>query len=96
MMFKRLKKLGIDISDPEELTEDERRRFARLDIDPDTIVWRRVLDTNDRYLRQITIGEVQYLCVFQCFLYIVFRLRCGCDSGVNSLQIYWCILFGLA
>lgn len=58
VMMKRLKKLGIDKTDPEELTEDERRRFARLDIDPETIVWRRVLDTNDRYLRQITIGEV--------------------------------------
>ncbi len=29
----------------------------RLDVDPDTITWRRVLDTNDRFLRQITIGE---------------------------------------
>jgi formyltetrahydrofolate synthetase len=30
---------------------------VRLDIDPATITWRRVLDTNDRMLRQITIGE---------------------------------------
>ena len=34
-----------------------RTRFVRLDVDPDTITWRRVLDTNDRFLRQITIGE---------------------------------------
>ena len=26
-------------------------------MDPETITWRRVLDTNDRFLRQITVGE---------------------------------------
>ncbi|KAF2271759.1 FTHFS-domain-containing protein [Westerdykella ornata] len=57
IMFRRLKKLGIDKTDPNELTEDEIRRFARLDIDPDTITWRRVLDVNDRHLRQITVGR---------------------------------------
>ncbi|GAB4415583.1 MAG: hypothetical protein Kow002_00760 [Anaerolineales bacterium] len=56
-MLKRLKKLGIDKTDPNDLTEEERSRFARLDIDPETITWRRVLDTNDRMLREITIGE---------------------------------------
>ena len=29
----------------------------RLDIDPATVTWRRVLDTSDRMLRQITIGQ---------------------------------------
>ena len=56
IMFRRLKKLGITKTDPNELTEDEIRRFARLDIDPETITWRRVLDVNDRHLRGITIG----------------------------------------
>ncbi|KAI0974025.1 formate--tetrahydrofolate ligase-domain-containing protein [Xylaria arbuscula] len=56
IMFRRLKKLGIDKTDPNELTEDEIHRFARLDIDPDTITWRRVLDVNDRHLRGITVG----------------------------------------
>ncbi|MGB7875587.1 MAG: formate--tetrahydrofolate ligase, partial [Anaerolineales bacterium] len=56
-MLKRLKKLGIDKTDPNDLTEEERSRFARLDIDPETITWNRVLDTNDRMLRGITIGE---------------------------------------
>ncbi|KAI1425715.1 formate--tetrahydrofolate ligase-domain-containing protein [Xylaria sp. FL1777] len=56
VMFRRLKKLGIEKSDPNELTEDEIHRFARLDIDPDTITWRRVLDVNDRHLRGITVG----------------------------------------
>ena len=32
-------------------------RFARLDIDPATITWKRVLDTNDRFLRNITVGQ---------------------------------------
>jgi methylenetetrahydrofolate dehydrogenase (NADP+)/methenyltetrahydrofolate cyclohydrolase/formyltetrahydrofolate synthetase/formate--tetrahydrofolate ligase len=57
VMFRRLKKLGIDKTNPNDLTPEERSRFARLDIDPDTITWRRVLDTNDRMLRQITIGQ---------------------------------------
>ena len=57
VFFRRLKKLGIDKTNPDDLTEDEIRRFARLDIDPDTITWRRVLDVNDRYLRGITIGQ---------------------------------------
>jgi methylenetetrahydrofolate dehydrogenase (NADP+) / methenyltetrahydrofolate cyclohydrolase / formyltetrahydrofolate synthetase len=56
-MLRRLTKLGIDKTDPNELTEEERTRFARLDIDPDAISWRRVVDTNDRFLREITIGE---------------------------------------
>ncbi|MBF6571425.1 MAG: formate--tetrahydrofolate ligase [Candidatus Binataceae bacterium] len=57
VMIRRLKKLGIDKADPNQLTEDERRRFARLDIDPESITWRRVIDTSDRMLRQITIGQ---------------------------------------
>lgn len=56
VMFRRLKKLGIDKSKPDDLTDDEIRRFARLDIDPDTITWRRVLDVNDRHLRGVTVG----------------------------------------
>lgn len=57
MMLKRLRKLGIQKTDPNELTEEEYRKFARLDIDPETITWRRVLDVNDRHLRGITIGQ---------------------------------------
>lgn len=56
IMFRRLKKLGITKTNPDELTEEEIHRFARLDIDPDTITWRRVLDVNDRHLRGITVG----------------------------------------
>lgn len=57
VMFARLKKLGINKTDPNDLGEEERSRFVRLDIDPDSITWRRVVDTNDRYLRTITVGQ---------------------------------------
>ena len=56
IMFRRLKKLGITKTNPDDLTPEEITRFARLDIDPETITWRRVLDVNDRHLRGITVG----------------------------------------
>ena len=55
-MLRRLKKLGIDKTNPDDLTDEEISRFARLDIDPDSVTWRRVVDINDRMLRGITIG----------------------------------------
>ena len=57
VMLRRLRKLGISKTDPNDLSPEERSRFARLDIDPDSITWRRVIDTSDRMLRQITIGQ---------------------------------------
>ncbi|CAF5185401.1 unnamed protein product, partial [Rotaria magnacalcarata] len=54
---RRLNKLNINKTDPEALTEDEIRNFVRLNIDPTTITWQRVVDTNDRFLRKITIGQ---------------------------------------
>lgn len=57
LMLKRLQKLGIDKTDPNSLTPEEITRFARLDVDPDTITWNRVMDTNDRFLRKIAIGR---------------------------------------
>ena len=56
-MLKRLRKLGIDKTDPDELTAEERAAFARLDIDREKISWRRVVDMNDRFLRKITVGQ---------------------------------------
>lgn len=56
IMQRRLRKLGIDKTNPKDLTEEERVRFARLDVDLDTISWRRVTDVNDRLLRDIEIG----------------------------------------
>src|SRR5579864_6539234 len=57
VMLRRLRNLNISKTDPNHLTSGERSRFARLDIDPDSITWRRVLDTSDRMLRQIAIGQ---------------------------------------
>ena len=57
VQIKRLDKLGIQTRNPEKLTDDEIDRFSRLDIDPETITWNRVIDTNDRHLRKITIGQ---------------------------------------
>ncbi|XP_057587336.1 C-1-tetrahydrofolate synthase, cytoplasmic isoform X4 [Hippopotamus amphibius kiboko] len=57
IQIRRLQRLGIEKTDPVTLTDEEINRFARLDIDPETITWQRVLDTNDRFLRKITIGQ---------------------------------------
>nr|XP_051682053.1 C-1-tetrahydrofolate synthase, cytoplasmic isoform X2 [Oryctolagus cuniculus] len=57
IQIRRLRRLGIEKTDPTTLTDEEINRFARLDIDPETITWQRVLDTNDRFLRKITIGQ---------------------------------------
>ncbi len=56
-MLRRLKRLGINKTDPSDFTKEERARFARLDIDIDSVTVRRVVDTNDRFLRDITIGQ---------------------------------------
>lgn len=56
-MLRRLKKLGINKTDPNDLTPEERSRFARLDIDEKTITWRRVIDINDRFLREVEVGR---------------------------------------
>ncbi|KAF3583750.1 hypothetical protein F2Q69_00029759 [Brassica cretica] len=57
VMLRRLRKLGISKTSPEELTPEEVKRFARLDIDPESITWRRVMDVNDRFLRKMTVGQ---------------------------------------
>jgi len=56
-MIGRLKKLGITETDPELLSEEQKAKFARLDIDPATVTWRRCMDVNDRMLRGITVGQ---------------------------------------
>lgn len=48
VMLRRLRNLGITASNPADLSEDEKSQFVRLDIDPDTITWQRVLDVCDR------------------------------------------------
>jgi len=56
VMLKRLEKLGIAKTRPEELSPEEVTAFARLDIDPDKVTWHRVVDVNDRFLRSIEVG----------------------------------------
>uniref|UniRef100_A0A8C1K2E9 formate--tetrahydrofolate ligase n=1 Tax=Cyprinus carpio TaxID=7962 RepID=A0A8C1K2E9_CYPCA len=53
----RLQRLGINESDPSDLTPEEVRAFVRLDLDPEKVTWQRVVDTNDRFLRKITVGQ---------------------------------------
>ncbi len=55
-MLRRLKKLGINKTNPNDLTTEEKSRFARLDVDYSGVQWRRVIDINDRMLREIQTG----------------------------------------
>jgi len=55
-MLRRLQRLGIDKTDPDQLTPEEAARFSRLDLDLSTLTWNRVVDTNDRFLRGVTVG----------------------------------------
>nr|XP_026494264.1 C-1-tetrahydrofolate synthase, cytoplasmic isoform X1 [Vanessa tameamea]XP_026494265.1 C-1-tetrahydrofolate synthase, cytoplasmic isoform X1 [Vanessa tameamea] len=57
IQLRRLNRLGINKTDPDTLTPEERTKFARLNIDTTKIMWNRVVDLNDRYLRKITIGQ---------------------------------------
>ncbi|XP_035449544.2 C-1-tetrahydrofolate synthase, cytoplasmic isoform X2 [Spodoptera frugiperda] len=57
IQLRRLKRLGITKTDPDTLTEGEKSKFARLNIDTSKIMWNRVVDLNDRYLRKITVGQ---------------------------------------
>jgi formyltetrahydrofolate synthetase len=45
---KRINKLKINKTDPTTLTEEEISAFVRLNIDPSTITWQRVVDTNGK------------------------------------------------
>lgn len=56
-MLKRLEKLGITETDPAELNDDEVETFSILNIDPESITIKRVVDCNDRFVREITIGQ---------------------------------------
>ncbi|KAF5270869.1 hypothetical protein FQA39_LY08314 [Lamprigera yunnana] len=57
IQLRRLQRLGITTSDPDALTSEEKIKFARLNIDTNNVVWTRVVDLNDRYLRKVTIGQ---------------------------------------
>ena len=55
-MRKRLEKLGIKSERPSDLSDEDKERMFRLNIDPDTIQWRRVVDVSDAALRSIIVG----------------------------------------
>jgi len=55
-MYARLKKLGISAEKPSDLNAEDRRRFFRLNIDPYSITLNRVIDVNDRAIRNVVIG----------------------------------------
>ncbi len=55
-MRKRLEKLGIESERPSDLSDEDKGRMFRLNIDPDGIQWRRVVDVSDSALRNIIIG----------------------------------------
>ena len=57
LMIERVRKLGFTTDNPDDLTPEQRKRLCRLDIDPNAITWRRVIDTSDRFLRGITVGK---------------------------------------
>ena len=55
---RRLVKLGLSSKlEPDDLDAEQRCKFARLDLDPSSITINRVIDTNDRFLRKITVGQ---------------------------------------
>jgi len=57
VQLRRAKKLGISCESPDEMTPDQRSAFVRLNVDPSTITWNRVVDVCDRHLRGITVGK---------------------------------------
>jgi formyltetrahydrofolate synthetase len=55
-MYARLKKLGLTADKPSDLSGEDLRRFVRLDIDPYSITLNRVIDVNDRAIRNVIVG----------------------------------------
>ena len=55
-MRKRLDKLGIESEKPSDLSDEDKGRMFRLNIDPYSIQWNRVVDVSDKALRDIVIG----------------------------------------
>ncbi len=55
-MYARLQKLGIKADKPSDLSPEDLHRFIRLDIDPYSITLNRVIDVNDRAIRNVIVG----------------------------------------
>lgn len=91
IMLTRLQKLGINKTNPDDLTDEEKSRFVRLDIDPESITWQRVLDVCDRLLIDLNLFPPQSF--FFRFLRVVtvgqypkeeFPRKTGFDISVAS------------
>ena len=55
-MKNRLEKLGIKAGKPSNMTPEETKRFFHLNIDPYSITLNRVIDVNDRAIRNVIVG----------------------------------------
>jgi len=55
-MRKRLEKLGIESEKPSDLSDEDKERMFRLNIDPESIQWNRVVDVSDAALRDIIVA----------------------------------------
>jgi methylenetetrahydrofolate dehydrogenase (NADP+)/methenyltetrahydrofolate cyclohydrolase/formyltetrahydrofolate synthetase len=55
-MRMRLEKLGIESERPSDLSDADKERMFRLNIDPYSVQWRRAVDVSDASLRNIIIG----------------------------------------
>jgi formyltetrahydrofolate synthetase len=55
-MRKRLAKLGIESEKPSDLSDEDKEHMFRLNIDPYSVQWRRVVDVSDASLRNIIAG----------------------------------------
>jgi len=42
---------------PDDLSPEEHSKFVRLDIDPNSVTWNRVLDMCDWHVRRVRVGE---------------------------------------
>ena len=82
VMRRRLAKLGITKDDPDALTPEEVSAFARLDLDPASITWKRVMDVNDRHARGC-------VCVFMCVS--VWLCVCVCVFVCLSVSVLMCV-----
>jgi formyltetrahydrofolate synthetase len=54
--LRRLQRLGLKAATPEDLNGGAKRALFRLDIEPRSITWNRVVDINDRMLRLTRVG----------------------------------------
>ncbi len=55
-LLRRARRLGIKASKPSKISAEDRSRLVRLNINPFSITWNRVVDVSDRSLRQIVLG----------------------------------------